>query len=429
MTCSGNDHKGVLRALFNTAVEAVSAAMVLPGALPPEPKGRTVLLAVGKAASAMADVALSRWRGPISGLVVTRHGHGLPALRRHRNIEVIEAGHPVPDENSVRGAREALQRVANLSSDDLVLTLISGGGSALWCLPLEPVTLADKQRITRTLLSAGASIRELNTVRKWISGIKGGQLARAAHPARVETLIISDVVDNSPGMIASGPTTPLSEPFAEFEAIVKRYALDLPPGALEAVQESAARRESHEIVLCHSRIIAMPTQALRAAETKARELGYVVECLGDCIEGEARLAAKTHAEIARRHAGSVPPVIILSGGEVTVTVENDAGIGGPTPEVLLALAIELEGCSNVFALACDTDGYDGIGTNAGAIVTPDTLARAAKLGLDPREFLEQNDSFSFFNCLGDLVTTGPTQTNVSDFRAIIVCGGEKVTGS
>lgn len=425
MPCDSHDHKALLREYFDRAVEAVSAERVVPAHLPDPPAGRTVLLAVGKAAAAMADVAVRHWEGPISGLAVTRYGHALDSLVGHPDIEVIEAGHPIPDQRSIDGARRALALVDNLTSDDLVLVLISGGGSALWCLPIDAISLDDKQRITYQLLSAGASIGELNTVRKWLSGIKGGKLAAAAAPARVETLIISDVVHNDPGMIASGPTVPRTQTFDELQAILARYDVDVPAAALESMRRSAQPAPEDTAERCSTRVVAVPTDALAAAEKAATRHGFRVDMLGDDIEGEASKAAAVHAALTKRAMNSGGPTVILSGGEVTVAVHDRSGIGGPNTEFLLALALALDGADRVYAIACDTDGYDGIGQNAGAIIGPDTLARARELGLDPRAALAANDSSRFFDALGDLVVTGPTQTNVSDFRAIMICGKQK----
>jgi hydroxypyruvate reductase len=421
MHYNGHDPRTLLRSLFEVAIDAVSARRVLPSFLPQAPKGRTVLLAVGKAAAAMADVVADAWQGPLSGLVVTRYGHAIEGLSRKHEIELIEARHPIPDRMSVTGARRALELVQGLSKDDLVLVLISGGGSALWCLPIPGVSLQDKQRITSELLSAGATIGELNTIRKWLSQIKGGRLAEAAAPARVETLIISDVISNDPSMIASGPSLPGAESFEEVLKILARYRLELSPDVLEAMRKNpppvaAASRKSSRC-----RIVAVPNDALQAAEHAALSSGLEVRMLGDAIDGEARDAAAAHARIAREAAQSGKPTLILSGGEVTVAVRDRSGIGGPNTEFMLSLAIELGGAKGIHALACDTDGYDGVGNNAGAIIGPETLQRASEKGVDPVQALDSNNSYRFFEALDDLVITGPTQTNVSDFRAILVC--------
>ncbi|HLU06279.1 MAG TPA: glycerate kinase [Woeseiaceae bacterium] len=421
MPCNGHDHQLLLRRMFDCAVEAVSAKRVVPDYLPQAAKGRTVLLAVGKAASAMADVVATEWTGPLSGLVVTRYGHILKRTAGHADIEVIEARHPIPDGMSVVGARRAMALVQGLSADDLVLVLISGGGSSLWCLPIDGVSLEDKQDVTTALLSAGATIQDLNTVRIGLSQIKGGKLAQAAWPARVETLIISDVVSNDPSLIASGPTVPSSVTAEDVEKILARYSVDVPAHVRDALNRSS--RPASEKGSNRSTIVAVPTDALRAAEQEALLSGFAVRMLGDTIEGEARDAALAHAAVAREAAAGGKPTIILSGGEVTVAVRDKSGIGGPNTEFLLALALALDGAPDIYALACDTDGYDGVGNNAGAMIGPDTLNRARQKNIDPAEALATNNSYRFFEALGDLVVTGPTQTNVSDFRAILICGG------
>jgi hydroxypyruvate reductase len=418
MPHSKQDHRRLLRMLFDCAVDAISPSRVLPPLLPEVPKGRTVMLAVGKAASAMADVVATNWKGPLSGLVVTRHGHAHASSRRHGNVEMIEAGHPIPDRNSVAGACRALELAHGLGEDDLALVLISGGGSALWCLPIPELSLEGKQRITSDLLLAGATIRELNTVRKSLSQIKGGRLAEAASPARIETLIISDVVGDDPAMIASGPTVSSGESLAAVPEILSRYRLELPQSVQKAVRERPPPSVDQTRSRC--RIVAAAKDALAAAEAAARSCGFDVLMLGDDIEGEAREAAAAHAIIARQVVLRGTPTVILSGGELTVAVRNRNGVGGPNTEFLLALAIELDGADGIHALACDTDGIDGIGDNAGAVIHPDTLARASGKGVDPHQALDASDSFRFFEALGDLVVTGPTQTNVSDFRAIVV---------
>lgn len=414
------DPKPLLRSLFDAAVAAVSPERVLPPHLPEPAKGRTVVLAVGKAATAMAEVAAAHWPDPLEGLAVTRYGHALPGFPRQGSIELIEAGHPVPDRNSVVAAHRALELARGLGKDDLALVLLSGGGSALLCLPIPELSLEDKQRITAELLRAGASIRELNTVRKALSQVKGGGLARAAGAARVETLIISDVVGDDPAMIASGPTVPRRETFAEVKAILQRYRMHLAPRVLEAIKKEStpfAGREDN-----HCRIVATSSHALAAAATAARDKGFAVRLLGDAIEGDARDAAATHAAIATEVAMAGGQTIVLSGGELTSTVRAANGIGGPNTEFLLALAIELNGAAGIHAIACDTDGYDGVGTHAGAFIGPDTLERAQAAGIDRAQALESSDSARCFEALGDLVLTGPTQTNVSDFRAMLIDG-------
>ena len=418
MPYTEQDHERFLRMLFDCAVDAVLPSRVLPPFLPQEPKGRTVVLAVGKAASAMADVAATNWKGPLSGLVVTRHGHAHRSLSRHNDIELIEAGHPIPDQNSVAGARRALELAQGLEKDDLALVLLSGGGSALWCLPIPALSLEEKQRITSHLLLAGATIGELNTVRRSLSQIKGGRLAEAASPARVETLIISDVTGDDPATIASGPTVKSGGTLADVLEILARYRLELPQAVQKAVRERSPPAFDENRNRCQ--IVAAGKDALAAAEQAARSYGCDVLMLGDAIEGEARKAAAEQALIARKVTQSGTPTVILSGGELTVAVRDRNGIGGPNTEFLLALAIELGGIEGVYAIACDTDGIDGVGENAGAVIRPDTLERARAKRIDPQKALDRSDSFRFFEALGDLVVTGPTQTNVSDFRAMVV---------
>jgi glycerate 2-kinase len=416
--------KVFLRSLLERALAAVSPGRVLPPHLPAPPQGRTIVLAVGKAATAMANVAVSHWPAPLTGLAVTRYGHVLPEFDRQGTIELIEAGHPVPDRMSVAAARRALELARGLGRDDLALVLVSGGGSALMCLPIPGLTLEDKQRITSGLLRAGASIRELNIVRTALSQVKGGRLAEAAAPARVDTLVISDVVGDDPAVIASGPTVPRRETFAEVQAILEKYGIDLAPGVLDAVRQETAPSPLRDDNRC--RIVAASADALAAAAAAARDAGFAVRLLGDAIEGDARDAAAAHAAVAKEAAHGGAPTVILSGGEVTATVREGNGTGGPNTEFLLALAIELDGAPGIHAIAGDTDGYDGVGVHAGALAGPDTLARAAAKGLDPAQSLATSNTGSFFEALDDLVLTGPTQTNVSDFRAILVAGpGEK----
>ena len=378
------------------------------------------MLAVGKAATAMADVAVRHWPAPVSGLAITRYGHALPGFPSRGDIELIEAGHPVPDARSVAGAQRALERVRGLGKDDLALVLVSGGGSSLMCLPIPPLGLEDKRRVTAGMLRAGASIRELNTVRKALSRVKGGRLAEAAAPARVETLIISDVAGDDPALIASGPTVPGRAAFTEVREILRKYGIDLAPQVLEAISKEPPALPLRADNRC--RIVAAAADALAAAAVAAREAGFAVRLLGDAIEGDAREAAVRHAAVAMEAARSGTPTVILSGGEVTAAVHNRDGIGGRNSEFLLALALELGGAPGIHAIACDTDGCDGTGPHAGALAGPDTLARAAALGLDPARMLDDSDSGRFFESLRDLVVTGPTQTNVSDFRAILADG-------
>jgi glycerate 2-kinase len=377
----------LLRAMFDAAIAAADPVRCLPSFLPLPPKGRTIVVGAGKAAAAMARAVELNFPGPLEGFVVTRYGYGLPSER----IEVIEAAHPVPDAAGVAAAKRALKLVSGLTADDLVLALISGGGSSLLTLPAPGFTLADKQAATHELLMSGASIHEINAARKRMSAIKGGKLAAAAMPARVVTLAISDVPGDDPADIASGPTVPV-------------------PGSPTAAH-------------CETHVIASGMGSLLAAAEVARAAGVTPLILGDRIEGEARDVAKTMAGMALSCAAhglpAKPRCVLLSGGETTVTVRGK-GRGGRNAEFLLALALALRGHPGIEAIACDTDGIDGSEDNAGAMVTADTLARARAAGLDAQAFLADNDAYGFFAALGNLVITGPTRTNVNDFRAILI---------
>jgi hydroxypyruvate reductase len=414
----------VLRRLFDVAVAAALPQGRLIGALPAPPAGRTVVAAAGKAAAAMARMVEDAWKGPLDGLAVTRYGHGVPV----RSIEVIEAGHPNPDEASQRAAARILDLAQGLTADDLLLCLISGGGSALLALPAPGLTLADKQAVTKALLRSGAAIDEINCVRKHLSAIKGGRLAAAAFPAPTVALLISDVPGDDPAVIASGPTVADPTTFAEARAVLDRYAIVPPPAVARHLAEAAdetPKPGDPRLVNSRAVLVATPQDALEAAAAAARRLGYAPLILGNAIEGEAREVARVHAGIVRqiRRFGQplAPPCVLLSGGETTVTVRGQ-GRGGRNAEFLLALAIALGGAPGVSALACDTDGIDGVEDNAGAVLHPDSLARAAALGLDAKALLADNDSYAFFAALGDLIVTGPTRTNVNDFRAILVKG-------
>ncbi|CAG9174753.1 glycerate kinase type-2 family protein [Cupriavidus pampae] len=412
----------LLRDLFDTAVAAVSASHCLPPHLPAPPKGRTVVIGAGKAAAAMAQAVEAHWQGPLSGLVVTRYGHGADC----RRIEVVEAAHPVPDAAGARAAQRMVELVQGLTADDLVLCLISGGGSALLAAPATGLTLADKQAINKALLRSGANIGEMNCVRKHLSALKGGRLALACAPARVETLLISDIPGDDPTLIASGPTLPDATTCADALAVIAKYGIELPAhvrahlesGAGETPKPGDARFDGHRNVT-----LATAQQSLEAASARARELGLHAYILSDCIEGEARDVAQVHAAIARQVATHgqpfAKPCVLLSGGETTVTVRGD-GRGGRNAEFLLALAVALDGLPGVHALAGDTDGIDGSEDNAGALLSPDTLTRASACGLSARAHLANNDGYGFFAGLDDLIVTGPTRTNVNDFRAILV---------
>ena len=424
------DPRGFLRTLFNAAVARALPAQVMAGHLPSPPKGRTVVIGGGKASGAMAAALDALWpaEAPLEGVVLTRYHHTPPAYAaRPGRIRVLEAAHPVPDEAGRRGALEIFEAVRGLRADDLVIALISGGGSALLSLPAAGLGFEDKQQVNRALLSSGASIDEMNCVRKHLSAIKGGRLAAACAPARVLTLLISDVPGDAPDVVASGPTLPDPTTCADALAIIDRYRIALPPAARAGLQSGAfetpkpgdTRFAGHAMAM-----LATPHQSLEAAAALARRMGVQAHILSDEIEGESREVGKVHAAlaraVARRGTPFAKPCVILSGGETTVTVRAKGGRGGRASEFLLGCAIALHGEPGVHVLAADTDGIDGIEDNAGAIVTPDTLARAAALGLAPAAYLDGNDGYSFFAALSDLVVTGPTFTNVNDFRAILV---------
>ncbi len=430
MTLSGRDDvRSLLRALFAAALAAADPARVVALNLPPPPRGRTVVVGAGKAAAAMARAVETQWQGPLSGLVITRYGHGVPCDK----IEVVEASHPVPDAAGTRAAARILDGMRGLGAEDLVLFLASGGGSALMALPAPGLTLEDKRGVTRALLKSGAAIGEINCVRKHLSAIKGGRLAAAAAPARVVTLAISDVPGDDPAVIASGPTVADPTSFADARAILAKYGI-APPAAvatrLAGVADETPKPGDPRLTGCAFTLIAAPQDALVAAAAAARRAGVCPLVLGDAIEGEAREVALVHAAIARQAAagkllvGERPlslPAVLLSGGETTVTVRG-GGRGGRNLEFLLALAVALGGHPGIHALACDTDGIDGTEDNAGGLYGPDTAARAAALDIDLRARLADNDGYGAFRALGDLVVTGPTRTNVNDFRAILVLG-------
>ena len=423
MTAPAHDPRAFLRSLFDAAVAAAQPATALPPHLPAPPRGRTVVVGAGKAAAAMARAVEAHWPAPLEGLVVTRYGQKLPT----RFIEVAESSHPVPDAAGESAARRMLERVRGLGPDDLVLCLISGGASALLSLPAPGLTLADKQEVNRALLRSGASIHEMNCVRKHLSAIKGGRLGAACGDAALVTLAISDVPGDEPSVIGSGPTVPDPTSFADARAILATYGIR-PPPAVERRLASGAEAETPKpgdprLARGRYRLIATPQMSLDAAAKKAREAGITPVILGDSIEGEAREVARAFAAIARQVVRfgqpAAAPSVLLSGGEATVTVRGK-GKGGRNSEFLLALALALHGEANVHALAAGTDGIDGTGDNAGALIGPDTLARAEGAGLAARAMLDDNDAYSFFAGIGDLVVTGPTHTNVNDFRAILV---------
>ena len=411
-----------LNDLFAAALAVADPARSLAAHLPVRPAGRTVVVGAGKAAAAMAAAVEAAWEGPVEGLVVTRYGHGTAT----RSIEVVEASHPVPDAAGRAAAARILALAEGLGEGDLLLALMSGGGSALLSLPAEGVTLEEKQAVNSALLRSGAPIDEMNCLRKHLSAIKGGRLAAAAHPAKVVTLAISDVPHDSPTAIASGPTVADPTTYADARAIVAKYGLDLPASLrhrLEAAADETPKPGDPRLASAEYRLIATPQMALEAAAAVARTAGVAPLILGDSLEGEAREVAQVMAGIAnqvRRHGQPAqPPCLLLSGGETTVTLRGK-GRGGRNAEFLLALAVALDGLPGVSAIACDTDGIDGSEDNAGALVLPDTLARAASLGVDAKARLADNDGYGFFAALDDLVVTGPTLTNVNDFRAVLV---------
>ena len=424
------DPRAFLRALYDCAVERAMPARVMAGHLPAPPKGRTVVIGGGKASGAMAAALDALWpaAAPLSGLVLTRYHHTPPAYAaRPGRIRVLEAAHPVPDEAGRQGALAMLETVRDLTTDDLVIALVSGGGSALLSLPVAGLSFEDKQQVNRALLASGASIDEMNCVRKHLSAIKGGRLAAACAPAPVLTLLISDVPGDVPEVIASGPTLPDPTTCADALAIIDRYRIALPAavraglesGACESPKPGDPRFAGHAVSM-----IATPQQSLDAAAALARSAGLAAHVLSDEIEGESREVGKVHAAlaraVARRGTPFSRPCVILSGGETTVTVRQKGGRGGRAGEFALGCAIALQAEPGIYVLAADTDGIDGIEDNAGAIVTPDTLARASARGLSPAGCLDRNDAYNFFAPIGDLVVTGPTFTNVNDFRAVLV---------
>ncbi|MDE0387390.1 MAG: glycerate kinase [Rhodospirillales bacterium] len=410
-----DDPRLLLRRLLDAALASAQPAQCVPPHLPEPPAGRTVVVGAGKAAATMARAVEDHWKGPLEGLVVTRYGHRVPTER----IEVVEAAHPVPDAGGREAAARILSLAKGLSADDLALCLISGGGSALLTLPTPGIELADKQAVTGALLRSGAAIGEINCVRKHLSAIKGGRLGAACQPARVVSLLISDVPGDDPAVIGSGPTVPDPTTFGDALAVLQKYEIDEPATLIRHLAsgaEETPKAGDPRLAGAETRIVATPAMALAAAAEAAREAGYEPVILGDALEGEARALAREHAGLARDAA---PGTVLLSGGEATVTVTG-SGRGGPNAEYSLALALALDGAAGVFATACDTDGIDGTEDNAGALVTPDTLARARQAGEDAAARLVANDAYGFFARLGDLVMTGPTLTNVNDFRAILV---------
>jgi glycerate 2-kinase len=417
-----DDPRGLLKSMFAAAIAAALPERCLPGKLPAPPRGRTIVVGAGKASAAMAAALEKHWQGELSGLVVTRYGHAAQC----RRIEIVEAAHPVPDAAGQDAARRILQMMQGLTADDLVICLISGGGSALLALPAEGLCLEDKQAVNRALLRSGANIAEMNCVRKHLSAIKGGRLAAAAHPARVVALLISDVPGDDPAVIASGPTVPDPTTFADARAVLRKYTISEPATViahLQSASDETPKPGDPRLAGSRTIMLATPQDALEAAAAIARKAGVAPVILGDSIEGEAREVATVMAGIARQvalHGQPTPaPCVLLSGGETTVTVRG-TGRGGRNSEFLLALGVALNAHPRIYALAGDTDGIDGVEDNAGCILAPDSIARAEAFGIRANAALADNDGYGFFAALNDLVVTGPTLTNVNDFRAILV---------
>jgi glycerate 2-kinase len=416
------DPRTLLRQMFDAAVASAQPALCLPPHLPAPPKGRTIVVGAGKASAAMAQALERHWPGPLEGLVVTRHGYEVPCER----IEIAQAAHPVPDKAGLLASKRIAEKVSGLTEDDLVIALISGGGSALLVAPAPGLTLDDKRAVNAALLASGATISEMNCVRRHLSALKGGRLGALCHPARVVTLLISDVPGDDPRDIASGPTVADPTTCADALAIVDRYRMAVPASVrrlLESGEGESVKPGEARLARSELRMITAPQIALEAAARVAREAGVAPHTLGDSLEGEARDLGKAMAGIARQVAVRgqpfQPPCVLLSGGETTVTLRG-AGRGGRNVEFLLSLAVALDGLAGVHAIAGDTDGVDGAEEIAGAIVAPDTLARAWASRVNPRASLDANDAHTFFRTLGDSVVTGPTLTNVNDFRAIYV---------
>jgi len=415
--------KSLLRALFDAAVAAADPKLCVPPHLPEPPAGgRTLVIGAGKASAVMAQAVEANFKGELSGLVITRYGYAKPCER----IEIVEAAHPVPDIAGLHAAERMVELVSELGENDLCMALVSGGASALLTLPAPGMTLADKQALNQALLRSGATITEMNCVRKHLSAIKGGRLARAATPARLVSLLISDVAGDDPGVIGSGPTVPDPTTFADAREIVSRYAMKLPASAqalLDAGADETPKLGDAAFANTEVRLVARPTASLKAAAELVAEAGLHTLILGDALEGEARDVAAEHARMALDiRAGNGPvraPAVVLSGGELTVTMRGQ-GRGGPNGEYMLAMAEALQGAAGIHAIACDTDGIDGSEDNAGAMIGPNTLARAEAAGVNAGAYLAENDSYGFFKATGDLVMSGPTFTNVNDFRAFLV---------
>ena len=419
-----NIARELLRRMFDAAVDAAQPALCVPKHLPQRPRGRLVVIGAGKASAAMARAVERHVDGPLEGLVVTRYGHAVPCER----IEIVEAAHPVPDAASVEAARRIREKVSSLSADDLVLCLISGGGSSLLVEPAPGLTLDDKRKISEALLRSGANISEMNCVRRHLSAVKGGRLAAACHPAKVVTLLISDVPGDNPIDIASGPTVADPTTCDDALAILRRYRIEMPENVRRVLESGAGetvKPGNPRLAECETRMIATPQMALEAAAQIACEAGLPAHILSDRVQGEARDVGMVMGAVALQAADRgqpfSPPCVLLSGGETSVAVRG-SGRGGRNVEFLLSLALTLDGHPRIHAIAADTDGVDGQEETAGALLTPDSIARAWSAGISPREALDNNDAHALFEALGDRVITGPTLTNVNDFRAILIDG-------
>jgi len=415
--------RDLLDTLFRAAVARAEPGPAIRAALPEKPRGRTVVIGAGKASAQMAAAFEAAWDGPIEGLVVTRYGYAVPTSR----LEIVEAAHPVPDGAGELATKRLMALLRGLTADDLVVALVSGGGSALLAAPGPGMSLADEQALNSALLASGAPIGAMNAIRKELSLVKGGRLGALAAPARVVTLVVSDVPGDDPALVASGPTVPSLSSRAEARQLVDLYGIELPPAAAAALagDENPAPRADDPVFARNSVItIASASLSLEAAAARAREAGIEAAILSDAVEGEAREVAKVHAAIAREISGRdrpfARPVVLLSGGETTVTLRAKGGKGGRNAEFLLGFAIAIDGLPGISALAADTDGIDGTEDNAGAFADGTTAARLRAAGIDPRDALARNDAWSAFAAIGDLFVTGPTGTNVNDFRAIVV---------
>ncbi|HEU4985684.1 MAG TPA: glycerate kinase [Rhizobiaceae bacterium] len=417
------DPKALFTSLFEAAVAAADPARTIRKFLPKPPKGRTIVIGAGKGAAQMAQAFEREWRGPLEGLIVTRYGYAVPCKR----VEVVEASHPVPDAAGLEAGRRLLELVSDLTPEDLVVALVSGGGSALLPAPPAGLTLEDEIAVNKALLSSGAPISAMNTVRKHLSMIKGGRLAAAAHPARVVTLVVSDIPGDDPSLVSSGPTVPNAAGREDALRIVQAYGLDLSPAAMRHLEspEAAAPRPDDPLFASNEvHVIASAAVSLEAAAAEARRQGVEAVILSDAVEGEAREVGSVHAaisrEIALRNRPFAKPVMMLSGGETTVTIREKGGRGGRNTEFLLALALGIEGIADIHGFAADTDGIDGSEDNAGAFADFTTASRLREAGLDPKALLAGHDAWTAFNAVGDLFVPGPTGTNVNDLRAVLV---------